>query len=94
MLELRETAQFAQRLDSLRDIRERARVQARFDRLAQSNPGEARPVGEGVCELRINHGPGYRAHLQARGREPNVLAAGGHKGERIAIRLSQWCRGF
>ena len=56
MVELRKTAQFAQWLDGLRDIRARARFQARLDRLAEGNPGDVAPVGEGVSELRINMG--------------------------------------
>ena len=75
MVELRKTVLFAQWLDGLRDIRGRARVQARLDRLADGNPGDVKPVGEGVSELRIDHGPGYRVYFKARGREVIVLLA-------------------
>jgi putative addiction module killer protein len=79
MIELRKTAQFAKWLDGLRDIRARARVQARLDRLAEGNPGDVEPVGESVSELRINYGPGYRVYFKAKGRELIVLLAGGDK---------------
>lgn len=80
MIELRKTARFAQWLDGLRDIRARAHVQARLDRLAEGNPGDVAPVGEGVSELRIHYGPGYRVYFKPRGREVIILLAGGHKG--------------
>ncbi len=60
MSEIRRTEVFAEWLDALRDIQARARVQARIARLAGGNPGDVAPVGEGVSELRINYGPGYR----------------------------------
>ena len=53
MIEIRKTATFSKWIDSLRDIRARARVQARIERLAVGHAGDARPVGEGVSELRI-----------------------------------------
>ena len=79
MLEIRKTEVFAKWLDGLRDIRARARVQARIERLAMGNPGDVKPVGEGVSELRIDHGPGYRVYHTMRGREVIVLLAGGTK---------------
>ena len=66
MIELRTTRQFARWLDDLADLRGRARIQARLDRLAEGNPGDVKPVGEGVSELRIDHGPGYRVYYCAR----------------------------
>ena len=66
-------------LDDLRDLRARARIQARIERLAMGNPGDVRPVGEGVSELRIDHGPGYRVYFTRRGQELVVLLAGGDK---------------
>jgi putative addiction module killer protein len=60
MVELRKTDRFANWLDELSDLRARARVLARLDRLAEGNPGDVKPVGEGVSELRIDDGPGYR----------------------------------
>jgi putative addiction module killer protein len=79
VLEVRKTDLFAKWLDSVRDIQARARVQARIERLAQGNPGDVGPVGEGVSELRINYGPGYRVYFKQRGRELIILLAGGDK---------------
>ena len=64
MIELRKTDLFVQWLDDLRDLRARARVQARIERLIAGNPGDVEPVGEGVSELRINYGPGYRVYFK------------------------------
>jgi putative addiction module killer protein len=79
MLEIRKTEVFSRWLDGLRDIRARAHVQARIERLAMGNPGDVKPVGEGVSELRIDHGPGYRVYYTKRGREVIILLAGGDK---------------
>ena len=79
VIEVRKTETFAQWLDGLRDLRARARVQARLERLAGGNPGDVEPVGEGVSELRINYGPGYRVYFKKRGRELIILLAGGDK---------------
>ena len=79
MVDIRKTESFAKWLDSLRDIRGRARIQARIERLAAGNPGDVKPVGEGVSELRIDYGPGYRVYFTKRGRELIVLLAGGDK---------------
>ena len=64
MIELRKTDLFVQWLDDLRDLRARARIQARSERLVAGNPGDVEPVGEGVSELRINYGPGYRVYFK------------------------------
>ena len=58
MIEIRKTDVFAKWLDGLDDIRARARILVRIERLAAGNPGDVRPVGEGVSELRIDYGPG------------------------------------
>ncbi|MGB4584850.1 MAG: type II toxin-antitoxin system RelE/ParE family toxin [Rhodoferax sp.] len=79
MIEIRKTVLFAQWLDDLRDLQVRARVQARIERLAAGNPGDVEPVGEGVSELRINYGPGYRVYFRKRGRALIILLAGGDK---------------
>ena len=79
MYELRKTEQFAQWLDSLRDIRAKARVLVRIERLAQGNPGDVRPVGEGVSEMRIHYGPGYRVYYKQSGKRLIILLAGGDK---------------
>lgn len=79
MIELRKTARFARWLDELRDVHGRARIQARIERLAAGNPGDVAPVGEGVSELRVDVGPGYRVYFTRRGRTVIVLLAGGSK---------------
>ena len=94
MIEIRKTDAFAGWLDSLRDIQARARVQARIERLAAGNPGDVEPVGEGVSELRINYGPGYRVYFKQRGRQIIILLAGGDKNTqakdiKAALRLSR-----
>ena len=79
MFEIRKTETFARWIDELRDIHARARIQARIERLATGNPGDVRPVGEGVSELRIDYGPGYRVYYTKRGRTLLILLAGGDK---------------
>ena len=79
MIEIRKTEKYAQWLDGLRDIKARARIQARVERLATGNAGDVKPVGEGVSELRIDYGPGYRIYFTKRGRELVILLAGGDK---------------
>ena len=79
MFAIRKTEAYAQWIDGLRDIHARARVLVRIERLAQGNAGDVRPVGEGVSEMRIDYGPGYRVYYTKRGREVVVLLAGGDK---------------
>lgn len=94
MFEIRKTETFARWVDGLRDIRARARIQVRIERLATGNAGDVRPVGEGVSEMRIDYGPGYRVYFLKRGREVVVLLAGGDKRTqatdiKTAVRLAQ-----
>jgi len=79
MVEIRQTDVFSKWLRNLRDIRARARVQARIDRLESGNPGDVMPVGSGVSEMRIHYGPGYRVYFVERGSELIILLAGGDK---------------
>lgn len=79
MIEVRKTAAFAEWMARLRDHRARAKIAARIDRLAFGNPGDVAPVGEGVSELRIHYGPGYRVYFVQRGRTLIVLLCGGDK---------------
>jgi putative addiction module killer protein len=70
---------FAKWLDGLGDGTARARIAARIDRLAFGNFGDAEPVGEGLSELRIHYGPGYRVYFMRRGRSLVILLCGGDK---------------
>ncbi len=79
MIEIRQTDLYAQWFKGLRDRAARARANARIRRLSLGNPGDVRPVGEGVSELRINWGPGYRVYFVQRGQTLVVLLAGGDK---------------
>jgi len=94
MIEIRKTEAYARWIDGLRDIRARARILARVERLAMGNPGDVGPVGEGVSELRINYGPGYRVYFSQRGRELVILLGGGDKSTqardiKTALRLAR-----
>ena len=94
MVEIRKTDLFANWLDNLRDIQAKARVLVRIERLATGNAGDVKPVGEGVSEMRINYGPGYRVYFVQRGSELIILLAGGDKSSqprdiKAAIRLAQ-----
>jgi len=79
MLELIRSSVFDKWLSSLRDRRAIARITARLDRLASGNPGDTEPVGNGISELRINYGPGYRVYYLRQGRYVVVLLCGGDK---------------
>ena len=79
MIEIRKTAVFEAWLSRLRDRQARARISIRIDRLALGNPGDTKPVGGGIAELRIDHGPGYRVYFVRHGAALIVLLAGGDK---------------
>jgi len=79
MIEVRKTETFAKWLDALKNIRARARILVRIERLAAGNPGDVKPVGGGVSELRIDYGPGYRVYYKKHGRQVVILLAGGDK---------------
>ena len=79
MIQIRKTEIFAKWIDGLHDIRARARILVRIERLAAGNPGDVKPVGEGVSELRINYGPGYRVYYKQQGEKVVILLAGGDK---------------
>ncbi|WP_347268908.1 type II toxin-antitoxin system RelE/ParE family toxin [Paracoccus sp. (in: a-proteobacteria)] len=79
MKELIRSESFDRWLSDLRDRRAIARIAARLDRLAAGNPGDVEPVGEGVSELRINYGPGYRVYFIQRGPVLVILLCGGDK---------------
>lgn len=79
MIQIRKTDVFAEWINGLRDLQGRARIQVRIERLALGLVGDAKPVGEGVCELRINCGPGYRVYYKKVGIQFILLLAGGDK---------------
>lgn len=79
MITVRETEIYSRWFTALRDRKARARIQTRIDRLQLGLLGDVRPVGEGVSELRIDYGPGYRVYFVQRGRAMVILLAGGDK---------------
>jgi len=94
MIEIRQTQAYARWFARLADRRARALVLVRIRRLGLGNPGDLKPVGGGVSELRIHSGPGYRVYLARRGAGLVVLLAGGTKGTqerdvRTALRLAR-----
>ena len=94
MIEIRKTTVFARWMEGLRDLRARARVQVRIERLAAGHAGDVKPVGEGVSELRVDYGPGYRVYFTKRGLTVVILLVGGDKRTqaadiRTALRLAR-----
>jgi putative addiction module killer protein len=83
MVEVRQTERSVRWLEGLRDLRDRAKVLARIERLIGGNPGDVRPVGSDVSELRINYGPGYRVYYLQRGTTLIILLAGGDKSSQV-----------
>jgi putative addiction module killer protein len=79
MIEIRKTERFARWIDNLRDMRGRARILARIERLAGGNPGDVKRIRGGISEMRIDYGPGYRVYFKKRGRKLIILLAGGDK---------------
>lgn len=79
MLQLRQTETFRKWERRLTDQKARAMIAARLFRLANGLAGDVAPVGEGVSELRIHYGPGYRIYFKRRGQEILVLLCGGDK---------------
>jgi putative addiction module killer protein len=80
MIELKQTETFRKWWTELKDKRALGIILARLDRLAYGHAGDAEPVGDGVSELRIHHGPGYRVYFQRRGNTLIILLCGGDKG--------------
>lgn len=78
-MRVRMTETFRDWINALRDGAGRARIQVRIDRLAHGNPGTHRRLAGGVCELKIDFGPGYRVYYTERNGELIVLLAGGDK---------------
>jgi putative addiction module killer protein len=92
--EIRKTEIFAKWIDEIQDIRARGRILVRIERLSVGNPGDVKPVSEGVSELRIDYGPGYRVYYKEQGRKVIILLAGGDKNSqakdiKTALRLAR-----
>ncbi|HEV7248834.1 MAG TPA: type II toxin-antitoxin system RelE/ParE family toxin [Shinella sp.] len=79
MIELKQTETFRKWWTKLKDQRARGVILARLDRLAYGHAGDVEPVGEGISELRIHYGPGYRVYFEKRGNEIILLLSGGDK---------------
>lgn len=79
MIEIRKTEQFSEWFTGLRDRQARVRIQARIDRAGLGNFGDVKPVGEGVSEMRIHYGPGYRVYFVQQGLIFVILLGGGDK---------------
>ncbi len=84
MVEIRKTAIFAKWFASLKDRKAKARIQARIDRVELGSFGDVAAVGDGVNELRIFYGPGYRVYFIQRGAVVVILLSGGDKGSQQA----------
>lgn len=94
MIELKQTETFRKWWKRLKDEHARGVIVSRLDRLAYGHTGDVAPVGQGISELRIHHGPGYRVYFQRRGGTIIVLLCGGDKGSqakdiRTAKRLAK-----
>ncbi|MFU8776723.1 MAG: type II toxin-antitoxin system RelE/ParE family toxin [Roseovarius sp.] len=79
MYDLIKSETFDRWLSGLRDRNAKARIEVRIRRLGLGNPGDVKPVGEGVSEMRIDYGPGYRVYFQQRGAVLIILLCGGDK---------------
>ena len=79
MIEVRQSAEFSDWLRRLRDADAAARVVGRIRRLEMGNPGDTKNVGDGILEMRIDYGPGYRIYYVRRGTRIVILLCGGDK---------------
>jgi putative addiction module killer protein len=77
--EIRETDRYKKWYQKLNDIQARARIKTRIRRLSLGNPGDCQPIGNGLSEMRIHYGPGYRVYYKDTGREIIILLCGGDK---------------
>jgi putative addiction module killer protein len=98
MFEIHETSAYSSWISSLRDVQVKARIGIRIRRITLGNFGDVKPVGEGVSELRIHFGAGYRVYLTQRGSKWIVLLGGGDKATQrkdiaAAIALSRTIEG-
>ena len=81
MIEVRQTERFAKWLKKLRDHQARAKINVRIRRAEMGNLGKVEPVGEGVSEMKINYGPGYRVYFVRDGEDIIILLCGGDKSD-------------
>ena len=79
MIEVRQTQEFSAWLRRLRDANAAARIVGRIRRMEQGNPGDAKSVGKGIMEMRVDYGPGYRVYYLHRGAQIVILLCGGDK---------------
>ena len=79
MKEICRSSVFDKWLKNLKDSRAKFRIDERIDRLAKGNPGDVKPAGEGISEMRIDYGPGYRVYFKDTGKEIIILLCGGIK---------------
>ena len=83
-MRVRKTSVYKKWIKGLRDSRARYRIHIRIKRLEEGNPGDVEPVGEGISELRIRYGPGYRVYFKDTGNEIVILLCGGDKSTQAA----------
>lgn len=79
MITVAKTPEFIAAFEAIRDDRASARITSRIDRLAMGNPGDVKPVGHGVSEMRVNYGPGYRVYFTQTGKTVILLLTCGTK---------------
>jgi putative addiction module killer protein len=79
VIEIVQSDEFESWIGKLRDLRAQLRIRARIERMSKGNPGDVKPVGEGISELRVDYGPGYRVYILQRGDVLIVLLCGGDK---------------
>ena len=98
MLELKQTEQFRRWRTRLKDERARTLLASRLDRLAYGHAGDVAPVGDGISELRIHYGPGYRIYFHRQGNTVVILLCGGDKGSQtkdintVKRLLAEWMK--
>ena len=83
MIEVRQTEQYAKWFRSLKDHNARMRINIRIRRLSLGNPGDVKSVGEGISELRVDYGPGYRVYFLMKSNELILLLTGGNKSSQV-----------
>lgn len=88
-MQIVQTGTFTAGLTGLADVQATARIVVRIRRLELGNAGDAKSVGEGVSEMRIDYGPGYRVYFTKRGRSVVLLCGGDKKSQRKEIATAQ-----